>query len=337
MTSENLSLSVFDTKAYDREYFLASALAGKIHFKFHDFRLEADTAEAAKGCRAACIFVNDTADRPALEKLADAGVKHLALRCAGYNNVDLKAAAELGFCVTRVPSYSPHAVAEHTVALLLTLNRKIHRAYNRVRELNFSLNSLVGFDLHGKTAGIIGTGRTGRIVAEILKGFGMHVLLHDPYPNEQWAAALGLPYVSLEELYAQSDVISLHAPLTPETHHLVNSQSLSIMKTGLVLINVSRGRLIDTTALIHSLKSGQVSGVALDVYEEEEGVFFEDLSGEVLHDDELARLLTFPNVLITAHQAFLTTEALQEIARVTTENVVRLAGGQSPLDETQCG
>jgi D-lactate dehydrogenase len=333
MTTKTI-LSVFDTKPYDREYFLASGLAEKLEFKFHDFRLEADTAEAAKGCTAACIFVNDVADRDTLEKLAAAGVRHLALRCAGFNNVDLKAAAELGLVVTRVPSYSPHAVAEHTVALLLTLNRKIHRAYNRVRELNFSLGGLVGFDLHGKTAGIIGTGRTGKIVAEILRGFGMRILVTDPYPDEEWAGKLGCQYCDLPGIYRESDVISLHAPLTPQTEQLINSASLSQMKHGVTLINVSRGRLIDTTCLIRELKTGRVGGVALDVYEEEEGVFFEDLSGMVLHDDELARLLTFPNVLITAHQAFLTKEALEEIARVTTENVHRIAGGEPPLADT---
>lgn len=334
MNAATRSVSVFDTKPYDREYFLGSALADKIEFKFHDFRLEEITAEAAKGCQAACIFVNDTADRATLEKLANADVKHLALRCAGFNNVDLQAAHELGITVTRVPSYSPHAVAEHTIALLLSLNRKIHRAYNRVRELNFSLGGLVGFDLHGKTAGVIGTGRTGRITAEIFQGFGMRVLLCDPYPNQLWAQEHDFPYVELPELYAKSDVITLHAPLTPETQHLINSESIGKMKHGVTLINVSRGALIDTTALIEALKTRQVGGVALDVYEEEEGVFFEDLSGQVLHDDELARLLTFPNVLITAHQAFLTQEALHEIARVTTENVVRIGDGESALEET---
>lgn len=334
METSKISLCVYDTKSYDREFLLASSLSDKIHFKFHDFRLEEDTAEASKDCQAACIFVNDTADRATLEKLAGVGITHLALRCAGFNNVDLDAARDLGLSVTRVPSYSPHAVAEHTVALLLTLNRKIHRAYNRVRELNFSLGGLVGFDLHGKTAGIVGTGRTGRIVAEILKGFGMNVLVSDPYPNNQWATENGLTYVQLDELYRASDVISLHAPLTPQTHHLVNAASLAQMKQGVCIINVSRGGLIDTTCLIHALKSRQVGGVGLDVYEEEEGVFFEDLSGEVLHDDELARLLTFPNVLITAHQAFLTKEALAEIARVTTENVVRLHNGEPALEDT---
>jgi D-lactate dehydrogenase len=335
MGEENsLLLSVFDTKSYDREYLLGSLRAPEINFRFHDFRLELETARAAEGCRAACIFVNDVGDAEVLGRLREGGVEHLALRCAGFNNVDLGAAKQLGLHVTRVPSYSPHAVAEHTVALLLALNRKIHRAYNRVRELNFSLGGLVGFDLCGKTAGVVGTGKTGRLVAEILRGFRMRVLLHDPYPNEEWAASLESTYTDLPALLAESDVVSLHLPLTPETNHLINDKTLAQAKPGMVLVNVSRGGLIDTTSLIGALKSGQVSGVALDVYEEEEGVFFEDLSGEVLHDDELARLLTFPNVLITAHQAFLTREALEEIARVTTENVVRLARGEAPLPGT---
>jgi D-lactate dehydrogenase len=335
MTREDsLVLSVFDTKSYDREYLLGSLRAAEIDFRFHDFRLKLETARVAEGSRAACIFVNDEADATVLARLREVGVEHLALRCAGFNNVDLTAARELGLRVTRVPSYSPHAVAEHTVALLLALNRKIHRAYNRVRELNFSLGGLVGFDLCGKTAGIVGTGKTGRLVAEILRGFRMRVLLHDPYPNEEWAASIESGYTELPTLLADSDVVSLHLPLTPETDHLINQKTLAQAKPGVVLVNVSRGGLIDTTALIEALKSGQVAGVALDVYEEEEGVFFEDLSGEVLQDDELARLLTFPNVLITAHQAFLTREALEEIARVTTENVVRLHHGEPPLPET---
>jgi D-lactate dehydrogenase len=234
-----------------------------------------------------------------------------------------------------VPAYSPHAVAEHTVGLLLTLNRKIHRAHNRVREQNFSLAGLVGFDLHGKTAGIIGTGKIGRITAEIFCGFGMRVLAFDPLPDHAWAGLHGIDYVPKAQLFAQSDVISLHSPLTPETHHMVSEPSLAAMKRGAYLVNTSRGKLIDTAALIEALKAGRIGGVALDVYEEEEGVFFEDHSDRVLADDELARLLTFPNVLITAHQAFLTREALGEIARVTTENLQRFAAHQPFLDGTQ--
>jgi len=278
--------------------------------------------------------VNDRVDRPCLEALKKLGIKHIALRCAGFNSVDLTAAKELGFSVTRVPAYSPYAVAEHAVALLLALNRKIARANNRVHDLNFSLNGLVGFDLHGKTAGIFGTGKIGRIAAQILRGFGMRVLAFDPFQSKDWAKEHGVEYTEPKALARESDVISLHTPLTPETHHIVNGRTLELMKPGAVLINVSRGALIETKALIEALKSGHLGGVALDVYEEEEGVFFEDLSGQILHDDELARLLTFPNVLITAHQAFLTQEALAEIARVTAANLAAFAKGQPFLPET---
>jgi D-lactate dehydrogenase len=242
------------------------------------------------------------------------------------------AAKEVGVAVTRVPAYSPYAVAEHAVALLLTLNRKIHRSFNRVRELNFSLNGLVGTDLNGKTAGIIGTGKIGRIVARILRGFGMKVVAYDPFPNREWAAAEGVEYLDPTALAATSDVISLHVPLTPETRHIIRTETVNKMKPGAILINVSRGALIDTTALIEGLKSGRLGGVALDVYEEEEGIFFEDLSGQVLQDDELARMLTFPNVLITAHQAFLTREALNDIARTTAANLEALAQGKPFVD-----
>jgi len=256
------------------------------------------------------------------------------LRCAGFNNVDLEGAKELGIAVTRVPSYSPHAIAEHTIALILTLNRKIHRAFNRVREFNFSLRGLAGFDLCGKTAGVLGTGKIGRLVGEILRGFRMRVLASDPYPNLDWATRNGIEYVEMPALMQESDIITLHAPLTPQTDRIINHETLALMKSGVILANTSRGRLIHTQALIKALKSGQVGGVALDVYEEEEGIFFEDLSGEILHDDELARLLTFPNVLVTAHQAFFTHEALSEIARVTVENIRRLIANQSFVEGT---
>jgi D-lactate dehydrogenase len=281
-----------------------------------------------------CGFVNDRIDRGCLEILADAGIRHVALRCAGFNNVDLDAARELGIAVTRVPAYSPHAVAEHTVALVLTLNRRIHRAWNRVRELNFSLNGLVGFDLHGKTCGIVGTGRIGRVTAEIFRGFGMRVIAHDPFPMTDWAAGHGIEYMPLADLLTTSDIVSLHLPLTPQTHHLINADSVGQLKPGAMIVNTSRGKLIDTTAVIDALKQGRLGGLAIDVYEEEEGVFFEDLSGQVLQDDQLSRLLTFPNVLITAHQAFLTREALGEIARVTVENVVRQSRGEPFLPGT---
>ncbi len=322
-----ITTAVFDTKPYDREHFLPAA-GSAIQWQFHDFRLSSDTAPTAKGTQAVCVFVNDRLDRPCLEALAAQGVKLAALRCTGFNNVDLAAARELKLIVTRVPAYSPYAVAEHAIALLLTLNRKVHRSYNRVRELNFSLSGLVGFDLHGKTAGIVGTGKIGRIAAQILRGFGMKVLAFDLFPNHEWAARHGIEYVDSLTLASQSDVVSLHTPLTPQTKHLIRRETLELMKPGAILVNVSRGALIDTKALIHALKSGRLAGVALDVYEEEEGIFFEDLSGQVLHDDTLARLLTFPNVLITSHQAFLTREALSDIARTTIANLEALATGK---------
>ena len=323
-----IETAVFDTKPYDRDHLRPAAAAGSIEWRFLEFRLNRDTVPAAKSAQAVCVFVNDQLDRPCLEALAAQSVKLVALRCTGFNNVDLPAAKELKLAVTRVPVYSPYAVAEHAVALLLTLDRKVHRAFNRVRELNFSLKGLVGFDLHGKTAGIVGTGKIGRIAAQILRGFGMKVLAHDPFPAEEWAKQHGVNYVDARTLAGNSDVISLHLPLTPETKHIIRRETLDLMKPGAILINVSRGALIDTTALIEALKSGQLGGVALDVYEEEEGIFFEDLSGQVLQDDELARLLTFPNVLITSHQAFLTREALADIARTTVANLVALDSGR---------
>ena len=328
------TIAVYDTKPYDREFMMAAAEAGQVDWVFNEFRLSAETAATARGATVVCGFVNDRIDRGCLETLADAGIRHVALRCAGFNNVDLDAARELGIAVTRVPAYSPHAVAEHTVALALTLNRRIHRAWNRVRELNFSLNGLVGFDLHGKTCVIVGTGRIGRVTAEIFRGFGMRVVAHDPFPMIDWAASHGIEYMPLADLLATSDIVSMHLPLTPQTHHLFNAESVRQLKPGAMLVNTSRGKLIDTTAVIDALKQGRLGGLAIDVYEEEEGVFFEDLSGQVLQDDELSRLLTFPNVLITAHQAFLTREALGEIARVTVENVVRQSRGEPFLPGT---
>jgi len=327
-------VAVYDTKPYDRHYLSRAAGVDALKLRFHGFRLEPEDTSSAEGAQAVCVFVNDDVQGATLENLARLGVHMVALRCAGFNNVDLKAAKNVGITVSRVPSYSPHAVAEHTIALILTLNRKTHRAYNRVRELNFSLNGLVGFDLYGKTAGIIGTGKSGRIVCTILKGFGMRVIASDPFPNHEWAAQHGVEYVDTAAVAKQSDIVSLHVPLTPETNRLIGSEFIALMKPGAMLINVSRGRLVHTAALIEGLKSGQVGGVALDVYEEEEGVFFEDLSGQVLQDDELARLLTFPNVLITAHQAFLTREALSEISRVTVENLVRFVKRQPFLEGT---
>jgi D-lactate dehydrogenase len=330
-----LETVVFDTKPYDRESFQRANFNGVIAWRFFDSRLSVESAPAARGAQAVCIFVNDRADRPCLEALQSLGVKHIALRCAGFNSVDLSAAKELGLSVTRVPAYSPYAVAEHAVALLLALNRKIPRASNRVRDLNFSLNGLVGFDLHGKTAGIFGTGKIGRVAAQILRGLGMEVLAFDPFPSPDWAKDHGVEYTDAKTLARECEVISLHAPLTPETYHIIRHETLELMKPGTILINVSRGALIDTKALIEALKCRRLGGVGLDVYEEEEGVFFEDLSGQILQDDDLARLLTFPNVLITAHQAFLTREAVAEIARVTVANLSALANGTPFLEGTQ--
>jgi D-lactate dehydrogenase len=325
-----ITAAVFDTRPYDREALQQASANHGIGWHFLEFRLTQDTAPAARKARAVCAFVNDQLDRPCLEALASEGVELVTLRSTGFNNVDVNSAKELKLTVTRVPVYSPHSVAEHAVALLLTLNRKIHRAFNRVRELNFSLSGLVGFDLYGKTAGIIGTGKIGRVTAEILRGFGMRVLVYDPFPDHEWARRTGVEYVeALSALLGDSDVISLHTPLTPETRYTIREDTIGLMRPGSILINVSRGALVETKALIKALKSRHLAGVALDVYEEEEGIFFEDLSGDVLHDDELARLLTFPNVLITAHQAFLTREALGEIARTTVANISALAGQRS--------
>lgn len=323
-----IQTTVYDTKPYDRKSLQQASANSSIEWHFWDFRLTKETASTAQGAQAICAFVNDELNRPCLEALAREGVRLVALRCTGFNNVDLAAARHFKLTVTRVPLYSPYAVAEHAVALLLTLNRRIHRAFNRVRELNFSLNGLVGFDLRGKTAGIFGTGKIGRIMAQILSGFGMKVLAFDPFPNRDWAQQHGIEYVDASSLAGLSDVISLHVPLTPETRHLIRAETIDLMKPGVILLNVSRGALIDTKALIAALKTGQLGGVGLDVYEEEEGIFFEDLSGEVLQDDDLARLLTFPNVLITSHQAFLTREALSDISRTTIANLSALANGQ---------
>lgn len=325
---KRMKVAFYDTKSYDKKYFEAAVDGSGLNLDFHDFRLTEASAPSAQGAIAVCVFVNDKVDSGCLRVLAELGVKLVALRCAGFNNVDLKVAKELGIMVVRVPAYSPHAVAEHAVALLMTLNRKIHRAYNRVRELNFSLGGLVGFDIYGKTVGILGTGKIGRITAQIFRGFGSEVLVSDLYPDAEWAEKYGVKYVSADELLEKSDVVSLHLPLTPESHHMLNAESISRMKKGAYLINTSRGKLVESKAVIEALKSGQLGGVALDVYEEEEGVFFEDHSETVLQDDVLSRLLTFPNVLVTSHQAFLTHEALTAIAETTVDSIARYGKGE---------
>jgi D-lactate dehydrogenase len=320
-----VKVAVFSSKRYDVGK-LSTAASGLHQLTFLEPRLVEETAGLADGYQAVCLFVNDQGSAPVLKRLVEGGTRFVALRSAGYNHVDLKAAAELGMKVARVPAYSPHAVAEHTVGLILALNRKIHRAAGRVRESNFSLEGLLGFDLHGRTVGVVGTGRIGQEVAEIMTGFGCRLLATDPFQNKE-VKALHAVYVELDQLLTESDIITLHCPLTNDTYHMVNHRALSLMKPGVMLINTSRGALIDTAAVIDALKSGIIGYLGLDVYEEEADLFFEDLSDRVLMDDVFARLLTFPNVLITAHQAFFTDEALEEIARVTVENLTAFEKG----------
>lgn len=317
---------VFSAKPHDRA-FLGAANAGRHELVFQEARLLPESAPLAAGADAVCLFVHDHADAAILATLAGLGVRHLALRCAGFNNVDLAAAARHGISVARVPAYSPHGVAEHAAALLLTLNRRVHRAYNRVRDGNFSLDGLLGFDLHGKTVGVVGTGKIGLCFAQIMRGFGCRVLAFDVARNPA-AEALGVTYTTLDELFAESHVISLHCPLTPQTRHLINAAALRRMREGVVILNTGRGPLIDTRAVISALKSGRLGALALDVYEEEEGVFYEDHSSGILADDQLARLLTFPNVLVTSHQAFFTREAITAIAETTIGNLDDFAAGR---------
>lgn len=314
-----MKVAVFSTKRYDREY-LEGANAGRHQLKFVEAHLTAETAGLAQGREAVCVFVNDTVNAEVIALLAGYGVRLIALRCAGFNNVDLAAAKEHGIGVVRVPAYSPHATAEHAVALMLTLNRQTHRAYNRVREGNFSLEGLLGFDFHGRTAGVVGTGKIGAIVTRILVGFGCTVLAHDPFENAECVGA-GVRYVPLGELLAECSIVSLHAPLKTDNHHMINAQTLSGMQDGVMLINTSRGGLIDTQAVIDALKSGKVGYLGLDVYEEEGEIFYEDLSDQIISDDTFSRLLTFPNVLITGHQAFFTREALENIGATTVANL----------------
>lgn len=324
-----MRIAVFDTHRFERPTFTEANRAFGHELVFFDHRLTEDTAASVSDCPAVCAFVNDRLHREVLATLARRGVRLIALRSAGFNHVDLVAARELGLRVTRVPAYSPHAVAEHAVALILSLNRKICRASARVHELNFSLDGLVGFDLHGKTVGVIGTGKIGAVFAGIMRGFGCRVLAEDLAPDATLAREKGFEYASRERLLAESDIISLHVPLTRETRHLLDDRAFARMKDGVMLINTGRGALVDTKALIRALKSRKVGAAGLDVYEEEEGIFFEDLSEQVLQDDVLARLMTFPNVLITAHQAFLTHEALRNIADSTLRSVHEFSTGSA--------
>jgi D-lactate dehydrogenase len=327
----HMRIAVFSAKTYDREFLEASN--NKTHeLVFFESNLARNTVELAKGYPAVCVFVNDELDSYVLAKLAQFGTHLVALRCAGFNNVDLAAAEAHKITVVRVPEYSPHAVAEHTVALLLGLDRKIHRAYARVREGNFTLDGLLGFDLFGQTVGIIGTGKIGSEVARILHGFGCHLLAHDQRRNPD-CEGMGVRYTSLATLFAESDILTLHCPLTPETHHLIDDTALAQMKTGVVIINTSRGGLIDTKAMVRGLKSGQIGHLALDVYEEESDLFFEDLSNMIIQDDVFARLLTFPNVIVTAHQAFFTRNALESIAQITLGNITQAERGERCRNE----
>jgi len=323
-----MQVAVFSTKPYDRQFLLTTS--GELEFVFFEPRLAVETAPLAAGFSVICAFVNDNLDVDVLNLLAQQGTKLIALRCAGFNNVDLNAAKRLGIKIVRVPGYSPHAVAEHTLALILALNRKIHRSHARVREGNFELNGLLGFDLNGRTVGIVGTGKIGGVVAQIMKGFGCHILAYDVVKNPE-CVAVGAKYVSLDELLSGSDIVSLHCPLVAETRHLINAEALSKMRPGAMLINTSRGGVIDTKAVIEALKSRKLGYLGIDVYEEEGDVFFNDASNEVLQDDILARLLTFPNVLVTGHQAFFTEDALQNIADTTRENICRFVAGK-PCD-----
>lgn len=318
---------MFSAKTYDEE-FLRQANTGH-DLVFLEPRLALATAPLASDCDAVCAFVNDDLSRPVLTALRDGGVRLVALRSAGFNNVDLRAAEQLGLTVARVPAYSPYAVAEHAVAMVLALNRKIHRAYARVREGNFALHGLLGFDLHGRTVGVVGTGTIGTVFARIMGGFGCRLLAYDPYPNDA-CRQLGVTYVDRDALFADSDVVSLHCPLTPQTHHLVDARTLAHMRDAAMLINTSRGPLVDTAAVVDALKSGKLGSLGIDVYEEEADLFFEDLSDRVIRDDVFSRLLTFPNVLVTGHQAFFTQEALTRIAKTTIANLDGFERGDGP-------
>lgn len=325
-----MKIAFFSARNYEQEYF--DRFNSNHHIGYFSVSLNEKTASLAEGCDVACAFVNDNLNAGTIEKLKSCGIRLIALRCAGYNNIDIRAAANSGIKIVRVPVYSPHAVAEHAIALILTLDRKIHKAYNRVREGNFSLEKLIGFDLNGKTVGVIGTGRIGSVFAQIAKGFGCRVIAYDIRPNTDLTRE-GIVYTGLEQLLADSNIVSLHCPLTPETHHFLNSTTINQMKKGAMLINTSRGALIETTAVIEALKSGHLGYLGIDVYEHEENLFFEDLSDIVIKDDVLMRLMTFPNVIITSHQGFFTEEALTQIALTTFENIKAFGEGSSLKNE----
>ena len=332
---ERFKIAFFDSKPYDREFFTAANAGYGFELTFFEEKLRPRTAGLAAGADAVCVFVNDELDETVVARLAESGVRLIALRCAGYNNVNVKAACSRGIPVVRVPQYSPYAVAEYALALLMTLNRKIHRAYNRVREGNFSIGGLMGFDLRGKTVGIVGTGRIGRTFAELLTGFHVRLLASDPFPDARAAAELGMEYAPLETLFRESDILSLHCPLTPENARLINASAIAGMKDGVVLLNTSRGKLIDSAALVEGLKSGKIGAAGLDVYEEETDYFFEDRSSQIVQDDILARLMSFPNVIVTSHQAFFTREAETNIAETTMAAFADFASGRT-LENAIC-
>lgn len=327
-----MKIAVFSAERYDREFLDAANAAQGHQLTYFQDLLDLDTAALAAGHEAVCIFVNDHADAAVLAALRQGGTGLLALRCTGFNNVDLAAAQQLGIKVVRVVDYSPYSVAEHAVALLLAINRKIHRAYQRTRDSNFALDGLMGFDLHGKTVAVIGTGKIGRVFARIMLGFGCEVIGYDIHPSPEFEA-LGARYASVDEIGATSDILSLHCPLTPATHHLVNAATLARLKPGALLINTSRGGLVDTDAAIAALKSGQLGGLGLDVYEQETDLFFRDLSSSVITDDVLQRLVSFPNVIVTGHQAFFTREAITTISETTLRSVTEYARGEPLSNE----
>ncbi|GLI56939.1 lactate dehydrogenase [Propionigenium maris DSM 9537] len=333
-----MKIIFYDTKPYDRESFAQHNQEFGFKLKFLKDKLTSESVDLARGYDVVCAFVNDTLDREVIDGLVEAGVKLVALRCAGYNNVDLSYAKDK-LRIVRVPAYSPHSVAEHTVALILTLNRKIHKAYLRTRDGNFSLDGLQGFDLYNKTAGIVGAGKIAQVLMKILKGFGMRVIAYDPYPNYDVAREIGFEFVDLDTIYRESDIISLNCPLTAETKYMINEDSMKLMKDGVMIVNTGRGALVDSIDLIEALKDKKVGAAALDVYEEEGDYFFEDFSADIVEDDILARLLSFNNVLITSHQAFFTREALEAIAMVTLENIAEYVRGDKLTNEvcSRCG
>ncbi len=326
-----IKVAFYDAKPYDRPSFERYGAPREMQFLFLETKLNEDTAALAKDCDAVCVFVNDTVNAEVIDRLHDLGVKLIALRSAGYNNVDIRHAYGK-IHVVHVPAYSPYAVAEHTMALLLTSVRRIHKAYNRTREFNFSLNGLTGFDFHGKTVGVVGTGKIGRIFIDICRGFGMHVIAYDRFPQKE----SGIEYVTLEELFARSDIISLHCPLKDETRHMIDAAAIGRMKKGVVIVNTSRGALIDAEALLEGIKARKIGAACLDVYEEEADVFFEDRSGHILNDDLLSRLISMPNVIVTSHQAFLTEEALNNIAETTVNNILSYFEHDGICDNELC-